>query len=60
MAVNFARAKNYAFTLQDWRVQLILILNNNCSSIFTILFPDCKELGNASFPEGPLKNAQEI
>lgn len=55
----FARAKNYAFTLEDRRVQLILILNN-CSSIFIILLPDCKELGNASFREGPLKNAQEI
>lgn len=59
MAVYFARAKNYAFTLEDRKVQLILILNN-CSSIFIILLPDCKELGNASFREGPLKNAQEI
>lgn len=60
MAVNLARAKNYAFTLENRRVQLIFILNNNCSSIFIILFPDYEELGNASFPEGPLRNAQEI
>lgn len=60
MEVYFPRANNYAFTLEDRRVQLILILNNGCNNIFIMLVPDCKELVNASLPEGPLKNTQEI
>lgn len=55
MEINFPRSKNYAFTLEDRRVKLILILNNNCNKISIMLVSYCKELGNASLLGGLLK-----
>lgn len=55
MEAYFPRVKNYDFTLEDRRVQLILSLNNNCNKISIMLVPYCKELGNVSLLEGPLK-----
>lgn len=48
MEINFPRSKNYAFTLEDRRVKLILVLNNNCNKISIMLVSYCKELENAS------------
>lgn len=55
MEAYFPRVKNYDFTLEDRRVQLVLFLNNNCNRISIMLVPPPQELGNASLLEGPLK-----
>lgn len=42
MEIYFPRSKNYTFTLEDRRVKLILVLNNNCNKIAVMLVPYLK------------------
>lgn len=55
MEIYFPRSKNYTFTLEDRRVKLILVLNNNCNKIIVMLVPYLKKSGNASLLKGPLE-----
>lgn len=55
MEIYFLRSKNETFILEDRRVKLILVLNNNCNKIAIMLVPYLKESGDASLLKRPLK-----